>query len=206
MRIADAQWIPSTQHQTWDALTDPAVLQRCIPGCVNVTQRSPPSTPSPCVPRSPASTPTTTARSCCRTSIPQQLHPGVRRQGPGGCLAIGTAQVNLSTRTRAPAWPTRGGHDRRQAGRMRRELILKAGERSSSASSPRSSITWPASHGWRRRPAARARASRPVQLPLVLGAGAGGDRRVPELPHPLQVVDSLATGRLRPFGGDMLTK
>ena len=41
MRIADAQWIPSTQHQTWDALTDPAVLQRCIPGCVNVTQRSP---------------------------------------------------------------------------------------------------------------------------------------------------------------------
>ena len=28
--------------------------------------------------------------------------------------------------------------------------------------------------------------------PLVLGAGAGGDRRVPELPHPLQVVDSPA--------------
>ena len=34
MRIADAQWIPSTQHQTWDALTDPRVLQKCIPGCV----------------------------------------------------------------------------------------------------------------------------------------------------------------------------
>ncbi len=26
MRIADAQWIPSTPHQTWDALFDPEVL------------------------------------------------------------------------------------------------------------------------------------------------------------------------------------
>ena len=41
MRIADAQWIPSTQHQTWDALTDPRVLQKCIPGCVEVAMRSP---------------------------------------------------------------------------------------------------------------------------------------------------------------------
>ena len=98
MRIADAQWIPSTQHQTWDALTDPAVLQRCIPGCVNVTQRSPPSTPSPCVPRSPASTPTTTARSCCRTSIPNSCTLVFEGKGRAACLAIGTAQVNLSTK------------------------------------------------------------------------------------------------------------
>lgn len=41
MRIVDAQWIPSTQHQTWDALTDPDVLQRCIPNCVEVIQRTP---------------------------------------------------------------------------------------------------------------------------------------------------------------------
>lgn len=41
MRIVDAQWIPSTQHQTWGALTDPDVLQRCIPNCVEVIQRTP---------------------------------------------------------------------------------------------------------------------------------------------------------------------
>ena len=41
MRIADAQWIPATVHQTWDALHDPEVLQRCIPGCVQVERRSP---------------------------------------------------------------------------------------------------------------------------------------------------------------------
>jgi carbon monoxide dehydrogenase subunit G len=36
MRISDAQWIPAAQHQVWEALTDCAVLQRCIPGCVQV--------------------------------------------------------------------------------------------------------------------------------------------------------------------------
>lgn len=41
MRIADAQWIPSSQHQTWDALMDPAVLQKCLPGCIKIEQRSP---------------------------------------------------------------------------------------------------------------------------------------------------------------------
>ncbi|ARP96987.1 SRPBCC family protein [Bordetella genomosp. 13] len=41
MRIADAQWIPSTPHQTWDALHDPAVLQQCLPGCIKVEQRTP---------------------------------------------------------------------------------------------------------------------------------------------------------------------
>lgn len=38
MRTADAQWIPSSPQQTWDALLDPAVLQDCLPGCVSVTQ------------------------------------------------------------------------------------------------------------------------------------------------------------------------
>lgn len=41
MRIADAQWIPAPTHQTWQALNDPQVLQRCIPGCVQVQQHSP---------------------------------------------------------------------------------------------------------------------------------------------------------------------
>ena len=41
MRIADAQWIPSSPHQTWEALTDPAVLSQCIPGCVQMERRSP---------------------------------------------------------------------------------------------------------------------------------------------------------------------
>lgn len=41
MRIADAQWIPSTPHQTWDALMDPDVLQKCLPGCANIERRSP---------------------------------------------------------------------------------------------------------------------------------------------------------------------
>lgn len=38
MRTADAQWIPSTPHQTWEALLDPAVLQTCLPGCTCVNQ------------------------------------------------------------------------------------------------------------------------------------------------------------------------
>lgn len=41
MRIADSQWIPSTPHQTWDALLDPQVLQQCLPGCIQATQLSP---------------------------------------------------------------------------------------------------------------------------------------------------------------------
>lgn len=41
MRISDAQWIPSSQHQTWEALTTCSVLRDCIPGCVQVECRSP---------------------------------------------------------------------------------------------------------------------------------------------------------------------
>ncbi|OWT74973.1 MULTISPECIES: carbon monoxide dehydrogenase subunit G [unclassified Achromobacter] len=41
MRISDAQWIPSTQHQTWEALTTCSVLRECIPGCVQVECKSP---------------------------------------------------------------------------------------------------------------------------------------------------------------------
>jgi len=41
MRISETEWIPATQHQTWEALIDPEVLQRCIPGCVEVARTSP---------------------------------------------------------------------------------------------------------------------------------------------------------------------
>ncbi len=40
MRIADAQWIPASPQQVWDALNDPAVLQHCIPGCARVERIS----------------------------------------------------------------------------------------------------------------------------------------------------------------------
>lgn len=41
MRISESEWIAASRHQTWDALTDPEVLQRCIPGCVQVSRTSP---------------------------------------------------------------------------------------------------------------------------------------------------------------------
>ena len=41
MRISETEWIAATRHQTWDALTDPQVLQQCIPGCVQVSRTSP---------------------------------------------------------------------------------------------------------------------------------------------------------------------
>ena len=124
---------------------------------------------------------------------PQQLHPGVRGQGPGGLPGHrhrpGQPQhQDQGTRVAYTVAGMTGG----KLAECGESLILKAGEKiierffaafiDYMAGQPR--LAPP--------PAARARASRPVQLPLVLGAGAGGDRRVPELPHPLQVVDSLA--------------
>ncbi|MEI2415786.1 carbon monoxide dehydrogenase subunit G [Orrella sp. JC864] len=40
MRLSDAQWVPATQHQTWQALNDPAVIQKCLPGCTQVERVS----------------------------------------------------------------------------------------------------------------------------------------------------------------------
>lgn len=97
MRIADAQWIPSTQHQTWDALMDPAVLQKCLPGCVKVEQRSP-----------------TQYALSLHTNVggvearyegevllselnpPHSFALAFEGKSPTASLAIGTAQVNLS--------------------------------------------------------------------------------------------------------------
>ena len=41
MRISDCEWLHATKHQTWEALTDPEVLQKCIPTCFDVTRQSP---------------------------------------------------------------------------------------------------------------------------------------------------------------------
>jgi carbon monoxide dehydrogenase subunit G len=40
MRISDAQWLPCAPQQTWDALNDPEILRKCIPGCVQIDRRS----------------------------------------------------------------------------------------------------------------------------------------------------------------------
>ena len=33
--------LPATRQQVWDLLNDPAVLQRCIPGCTAIEKRNP---------------------------------------------------------------------------------------------------------------------------------------------------------------------
>lgn len=38
MHLTDTQWVPTTPEQTWQALRDPAVLQRCLSGCDTVKQ------------------------------------------------------------------------------------------------------------------------------------------------------------------------
>ncbi|WP_313698718.1 carbon monoxide dehydrogenase subunit G [Achromobacter sp.] len=99
MRIVDAQWIPSTQHQTWDALIDPEVLQRCIPNCVQVVQRSPTEY-------------TVTLRAKVAgidtdydgEILMADVNPynsctlAFEGKGRAACLAIGTAQINLSAK------------------------------------------------------------------------------------------------------------
>jgi len=97
MRIADAQWIPATVHQTWEALHDPGVLQRCIPGCMRVERLSP-------------SEYAFTVRSrvggleadyegeilLSDVDAPHACTLAFEGKGRAAGLAIGTAQVNLS--------------------------------------------------------------------------------------------------------------
>lgn len=40
MHLTDTQWVPTAPEQTWQALRDPAVLQRCLTGCDTVRQVS----------------------------------------------------------------------------------------------------------------------------------------------------------------------
>ena len=97
MRIADAQWIPSTQHQTWDALMDPVVLQKCLPGCVQIKRVS-----------------STEYALSLRANVggveagyegevllselkpPHSFSLAFEGKSETACLAIGTAQVSLS--------------------------------------------------------------------------------------------------------------
>ena len=61
---------------------------------------------------------------------PQQLHPGVRRQGRAACLAIGTAQVNLSTKDQGTRVAyTVAGMTGGKLAECGESLILKAGEK-----------------------------------------------------------------------------
>ncbi len=99
MRIADAQWIPSTQHQTWDALTDPVVLQSCIPGCVQVEKRTP--TEYGVVLRAKVAGLDTDYEGEILLSdvVPGESCTLVfEGKGLAACLAIGTAQINLTSK------------------------------------------------------------------------------------------------------------
>ncbi|MFJ1300451.1 CoxG family protein [Pseudomonadota bacterium AL_CKDN230030165-1A_HGKHYDSX7] len=101
MRIADAQWIPSTQHQTWDALLDPAVLQKCLPGCVQITQR----TASEYHVAIHAKFPGIDAQYEGEVLLsdlkpPHSLSLAFEGKGPAAGMAIGTAQVTLSDKDR----------------------------------------------------------------------------------------------------------
>ncbi len=131
MRIADAQWIPSTQHQTWDALTDVAVLQQCIPGCIKVVQKS-----------------LTEYEVTLRAKIGgldtdyegeillSDVDPHnsctlvFEGKGKAACLAIGTAQVNLTTKDQGTrvAYTVAGMTGGRLA-EYGEALLLKAGEK-----------------------------------------------------------------------------
>ncbi len=99
MRIADAQWIPSTQHQTWDALTDPAVLQRCIPGCVEVVRLSP-TEYAVKLRAKVAGIDTDYDGEILMSDVDPHNSCTLAFEGKGraACLAIGTAQINLSTK------------------------------------------------------------------------------------------------------------
>lgn len=101
MRIADAQWIPATQHQTWDALTDPDVLQKCIPGCVQVARRSP--TEYAITLRAKVVGIDTDYEGeilMSDTNAPNSCTFVFEGKGRAACLAIGTAQINLSAKDR----------------------------------------------------------------------------------------------------------
>lgn len=41
MQMTDSQRIPATREAVWAALNDPAILQRCIPGCQTLEMTTP---------------------------------------------------------------------------------------------------------------------------------------------------------------------
>jgi carbon monoxide dehydrogenase subunit G len=131
MRIADAQWIPSTQHQTWDALTDPAVLQRCIPGCIAVDKRS--DTEYAVTLRAKiAGLDTDNDGEILLSDVnaPDSCTLVFEGKGRAACLAIGTAQINLSTKDQGTRVAyTVAGMTGGKLAECGEGLVLKAGEK-----------------------------------------------------------------------------
>jgi len=99
MHIKDAHWIPKPQHQVWEALTDPTVLQKCIPGCARMEQRSPTEYWV-----------TLHSKACgieaeyegelllSDIQAPDSCTLAFEGKGRAAGLVIGTAQVNLTTK------------------------------------------------------------------------------------------------------------
>ncbi|KOF53909.1 carbon monoxide dehydrogenase [Achromobacter sp. DMS1] len=131
MRIADAQWIPSTQHQTWDALTDPAVLQRCIPGCVAVEKRSP-TEYAVTLRAKVAGLDTDYDGEILLSDVdpPNSCTLVFEGKGKAACLAIGTAQVNLSAKDEGTRVAyTVAGMTGGKLAEYGEGVVLKAGEK-----------------------------------------------------------------------------
>lgn len=131
MRIADAQWIPSSQHQTWEALMDPSVLQQCIPGCIEVSRRSP--TEYAIKLRAKVAAIDTDYEGEILLSdvdAPNSCTLVFEGKGAAACLAIGTAQVNLSTKDQGTRVAyTVAGMTGGKLAECGEGLLLKAGEK-----------------------------------------------------------------------------
>ncbi len=190
MRIADAQWIPATQHQTWDALTDPEVLKKCIPGCVEVVLRSP--TEYAVTLRAKVAGIDTDYEGeilMSDTNAPNSCTLVFEGKGRAACLAIGTAQVNLSTKDQGTRVAyTVAGMAGGKLAECGEGLLLKAGDKiiqkfftafiDHMAAQPR--LAPPP-------PPPGTGTARPVEFALVVGTGRVGHRGVLELPRVLQV-------------------
>ncbi len=99
MRISDCEWLHATKHQTWNALTDPEVLQKCIPACITVNRQSPNEYHLTLRPKvDGASTPY--EGEIMFSEIDETYSCTLAFEGKGAAtgMFIGTAQINLSDR------------------------------------------------------------------------------------------------------------
>ena len=99
MRISDCEWLHATKHQTWDALTDPAVLQKCIPSCAQVTRLSANDYHVSLQPKvDGASTPYECEIMFSEIDETYSCTLAFEGKGAASGMVIGTAQINLSDR------------------------------------------------------------------------------------------------------------
>ena len=99
MRISDCEWLHATKHQTWDALTDPAVLQKCIPSCAQVTRLSANDYHVSLQPKvDGASTPYEGEIMFSEIDETYSCTLAFEGKGAASGMVIGTAQINLSDR------------------------------------------------------------------------------------------------------------